>query len=120
MSEELRWHEVAALDALEAAGGGVMFATWDRFKLALYLVEGEVYATADLCTHGGARLSEGYLEGHLIECPLHQGLFDIRTGEVAGLPCKRAVRTFPVRVEDRRIVIGFPLPRVAGAVPATE
>lgn len=116
MTDDLRWHEVGSLNALQAADGGVMFATWDRFKLALYLVEDEVFATADLCTHGGARLSEGYLEGYLIECPLHQGLFDIRTGAVVGLPCKRAVRTFPVRLEGDAIIAGFPPPRLQEAV----
>jgi naphthalene 1,2-dioxygenase ferredoxin component len=104
---ELTWERVASLRDLKVAGG-VMPATFDRFKLALYFAEDKVYATADLCTHGGARLSEGYLEGYLIECPLHQGLFDIRTGAVAGPPCKRAVRTFPVRTEGDDIIIGFP------------
>jgi len=108
---ELRWEKIGSLAELRNAQG-IMFAAWDRFKLAVYEVEGVVYATADLCTHGGARLSEGFLEGHLIECPLHQGLFDIRTGEVAGPPCKRAVRTFPVRVEGDDLIAGFPPPRL--------
>jgi len=117
MSEDLRWEAVASLPDLEAVDGGVMYAAWDRFKLALYLVDGEVFATADLCTHGGARLSEGYLENYLIECPLHQGLFDIRTGAVAAAPCKRPVRIFPVRLDGDAIVVGFPPPRLAD--PAT-
>jgi nitrite reductase/ring-hydroxylating ferredoxin subunit len=106
---EFRWERVASVTDLKAAGG-VMPAAFDRFKLALYLVDDVVYATADLCTHGGARLSEGYLENHLIECPLHQGLFDIRTGEVAGPPCKRRVRTFPARMEGDGVIVGFPPP----------
>lgn len=117
MSEDLRWQEVASFADLEAARGSIMFATWDRFKVALYLVEGQVFATNDLCTHGGAQLSEGYLEGYLIECPLHQGLFDIRTGDVAGLPCKKPVRIFPVKVEGDAIILGFPPPRLP--VPGT-
>ena len=112
MTDELRWEAVASLDALRATETGVIFAAWDRFKLALYLVGDEVFATADLCTHGGARLSEGYLEDYLIECPLHQGLFDIRTGAPAGLPCTRAVRTFPTRLEGDAIIAGFPPPRL--------
>lgn len=106
---DLTWARVASLADLQAAGG-IIPAAFDRFKLALYLVDEVVYATADLCTHGGARLSEGYLEGYLIECPLHQGLFDIRTGEVAGPPCKRRVRTFPARMEGDAIIVGFPPP----------
>ncbi len=49
-------------------------------SLALYQVEGEIYATDNICTHGNARLCDGFLEGHEIECPLHQGKFDIRNG----------------------------------------
>lgn len=103
---ELRWERVASLRELKAAGG-IMSAAFERFRLALYLVDEKVYATAELCTHGGARLSEGYLEGHLIECPLHQGLFDIRTGEVAGPPCKRSLRTYPTRIDGDEITVGF-------------
>jgi nitrite reductase/ring-hydroxylating ferredoxin subunit len=107
---ELRWERIASVVELTAAGG-LMSAAFDRFRLALYLVDTTVYATADSCTHGGARLSEGYLQGHFIECPLHQGLFDIRTGEVAGPPCKRPVRVFPVRTQGDEIIVGFRLPR---------
>jgi len=118
MTEDLRWQTVASLTDLKAADGGIAFATWDRFRIALYVVEGEVFATADLCTHGGARLSEGYLEGYLIECPLHQGLFDVRTGAVAGLPCKKPVRTFPVKVDNDAVLVGFPPLRLPDAAPA--
>ena len=49
-------------------------------EIALYGVEGNVYATDNLCTHGNARLCDGFLTGHEIECPLHQGRFDVRDG----------------------------------------
>ena len=79
---------------------GVAPAVVNGLRVALYCVDGQFYATSDMCTHALAWLSEGYLEDHLIECPLHQGLFDIRTGAAAGAPCTEAIRTFPVRVED--------------------
>ena len=104
---ELRWEKAVTVHALREAGG-LLAHVMESFKLAIYAVDDEIYATADVCTHGGGRLSQGYLEGHLIECPLHQGLFDIRTGAVAGPPCTRAVRTFPVRVEEDVILIGLP------------
>ena len=50
-------------------------------EIALYSVDGDVFATDNICTHGHARLCEGFLEGHEIECPLHQGKFDVRTGQ---------------------------------------
>jgi nitrite reductase/ring-hydroxylating ferredoxin subunit len=54
----------------------------------------------DDCTHAIASLSEGRLEGNLLFCPLHGGSFDIRTGKACSLPCKQALRSFPVMVED--------------------
>ena len=104
---QLRWERTVTVHALREAGGLLSFAG-NSFELALYAVDDEIFATADLCTHGGGRLSQGYREGHLIECPLHQGLFDIRTGAAAGPPCTRAVQTFPVRIEDDAILVGLP------------
>ena len=48
--------------------------------IAVYTVGGAVYATDNVCTHGQARLCDGFLDGHEIECPLHQGKFDVRDG----------------------------------------
>ncbi len=110
---ELRWSAAVSVQSLRT-GGGVMACEIDRLKLALYAVGLEVYATADLCTHGGARLSQGYLQEYIIECPLHQGRFDIRTGAVVDPPCKRPVRIFPVRIENQTILVGIP-----AAAPAT-
>ena len=69
----------------------------------LYEVEGEVYATDNLCTHGAARMSDGFLEGREIECPLHQGRFDVCTGKTLCAPLTQDIRTYPVRIENQRI-----------------
>lgn len=74
-------------------------------EVALYRVADEFFATANLCTHGLARLSDGYLEGYLIECPLHQGVFDIRNGRCAGDPVEIDLASFDVRVRDGMIEI---------------
>jgi naphthalene 1,2-dioxygenase system ferredoxin subunit len=103
----LRWEAATTIGRLREAGG-LMACEIDRFKIALYEVGAAVYATADLCTHGGARLSQGYLEEFVIECPLHQGRFDIRTGAVTAPPCKRPVRVFPVRIEGQEVLVGIP------------
>jgi naphthalene 1,2-dioxygenase system ferredoxin subunit len=104
----LRWEPAATVASLRATGG-IMGCEIDRFKIALYMVGAEIYATADMCTHGGARLSQGFLEDHFIECPFHQGRFDIRTGAVAAPPCKRPVKVFPVRIENHAILVGIPV-----------
>src|SRR5262249_55735398 len=67
--------------------------------LALYDLEGTIYATHGVCTHAMALLSEGFVEDGKIECPLHQGLFDIRTGEALGPPGTTGIQTFAVKVE---------------------
>lgn len=62
--------------------------------------EGELYAIDDTCTHQDASLSDGWLEGCLVECPLHAASFDLRTGRPTCLPARRPVRTHRVTVED--------------------
>jgi naphthalene 1,2-dioxygenase system ferredoxin subunit len=74
-------------------------------SIALYQVEGEIYATDNICTHGNARLCDGFLEGHEIECPLHQGKFDIRNGKAMCAPLTEDVRTYPVKIDDNRVFV---------------
>ncbi|MDQ0402593.1 bifunctional 3-phenylpropionate/cinnamic acid dioxygenase ferredoxin subunit [Streptomyces sp. NBC_01723] len=62
--------------------------------------DGDLYAIDDTCSHQDASLSEGWLEGCLVECPLHAASFDLRTGLPTCLPARRAVRTHRVGVED--------------------
>jgi naphthalene 1,2-dioxygenase system ferredoxin subunit len=73
--------------------------------IALYTVEGNVYATDNLCTHGNARLCEGFMEGHEIECPFHQGRFDVRDGKPTCAPVTEALRTYPVKIEGGRVFL---------------
>lgn len=73
--------------------------------LAVFNVNGVFYVTDDACTHGPGSLSEGYLEGHTIECDFHNGSFDVRTGEVTAPPCMIPVKTYKVIVEDEQILI---------------
>ncbi|GAA2634042.1 bifunctional 3-phenylpropionate/cinnamic acid dioxygenase ferredoxin subunit [Streptomyces axinellae] len=68
--------------------------------IAVFNADGELYAVDDTCTHQDASLSEGWLEGCLIECPLHAASFDLRNGTPTCLPARRALRTYPVSVLD--------------------
>jgi len=77
-----QWTDAAAVaDVPEEDIIGIDVAGRD---IALYSVEGQIYATDNVCTHGNARLCDGFLEGHEIECLLHQGKFDVRTGQAGG------------------------------------
>jgi naphthalene 1,2-dioxygenase system ferredoxin subunit len=73
--------------------------------IAVYTVGDEVYATDNLCTHGNARLCDGFLEGHEIECPLHQGKFDVRDGRPTCSPVTEALRSYPVKIEGGRVFL---------------
>jgi len=95
------WTDALARDdVFEGEVLGVRIAGRD---IALYECEGEVYASDNLCTHGAARLSDGFLEGREIECPLHQGRFDICTGQALCAPLTQNLRTYPVRIEGDRV-----------------
>jgi nitrite reductase/ring-hydroxylating ferredoxin subunit len=72
---------------------------------AVFEVDGEYYVTEDQCTHGPGSLSEGIVEGDEIECPFHQGRFNIRTGEPTLPPCMVALRTWTTQVRDGKILI---------------
>jgi naphthalene 1,2-dioxygenase system ferredoxin subunit len=97
------WIPVLNEDAL--GEGEVVGVEAHGEEIALYCVQGELHATSDLCTHGFARMSEGFLEGCEIECPIHQGRFDVRTGEPTCGPVTEPLRRHAVRREDGRIWI---------------
>jgi nitrite reductase/ring-hydroxylating ferredoxin subunit len=73
--------------------------------LAVFNVEGEFYVTDDNCTHGPGSLSEGYIEGDVVECNFHNGQFNIRTGAVVSPPCMIPIKTYPTRVENGKVMI---------------
>ena len=73
--------------------------------IAIYTAGEEVYATDNLCTHGNARLCDGFLEGHEIECPLHQGRFDVRDGRPTCAPVTEPLRSYPVKLEGGRVYL---------------
>ena len=68
--------------------------------LAVYNVNGTFYVTDDACTHRPGSLSEGVLEGDVIECNFHQGRFNVRTGEVVLPPCMIPVKAYHAVVKD--------------------
>lgn len=94
---------VCDLDALEE-GEITKVSLDDGRRLAVYLVGESVYATDDQCTHGNASLADtGSLEGLVVECGLHLGSFDIRTGAVVSAPCTKPLKTYPVSVRDQKV-----------------
>lgn len=102
----MAWHLAARSSDL---GEGQVLGTRIRDrKVALYRIKGAVYATNDICTHDLALLSDGYLDGDCIECPLHQALFHVPTGEVRSPPASDPIATYPTKEEAGDISIELP------------
>ncbi len=102
MSEE--WSEVA--DAADVPEQGTLLVSLGGEPVCLYNLNGAIHATHDTCTHGHASLADGFIvEDRLIECPLHQGTFEIAGGRAVGLPCTEDIRIYEVRVEDGKVFL---------------
>ena len=95
------WTAVATLDDF-AASDAIAVVVAGK-EIAIFLVDGAVFATANRCTHGDARLCDGWVEGHEIECPLHQGRFDVRNGAATGAPAEVGLATYPARLAGDRV-----------------
>lgn len=97
------WMDAGALADVPA--GDVMAVQVAGKEIALYEVDGEVFATDNFCTHGQARMSDGFLEGREIECPLHQGKFDVCSGRALCAPLTENIKTYAVRIENLRVML---------------
>lgn len=79
-------------------------------KLAVFhLEDGSVHVTRNVCTHEFALLSEGWFEGCEVECPLHAGRFDVRTGKALCSPLKEDLKTFAAKIEDGVVFANLPI-----------
>src|ERR1700739_496736 len=74
-------------------------------SIALYDADGRLFATDNICTHAYACLSDGWLDGEVIECPLHAARFDIRTGKVLDPPATDDFKTYQVRLVGDEIQV---------------
>lgn len=100
------WQRVAALSDIR--DGEAFPAMLGDAAIALYCIEGQVHAIDDVCTHEFALLSQGFVEGCAIECPLHQAMFDIRTGRCLSPPATVDLKTYAVKIEGDDVYVGAP------------
>lgn len=103
---EDRFVTVAAVG--DIAPGEMAYVEVGDEPVCLINLGGEFHALNDLCTHQDASLSEGTIEGDEIECPLHGGAFNIRTGEPVAFPVVVAVETYVVRVVGDEVQVARP------------
>jgi nitrite reductase/ring-hydroxylating ferredoxin subunit len=98
-----KWHHVYD-------GHGKMF-TINGKKVAMFMIEGKLFAFEDECPHVGASLATGKLEGKLVTCPAHYWQFDVTNGECVTLDlCDDGsfVETYPVKMENDEIILSLP------------
>ncbi|MCP1838532.1 nitrite reductase/ring-hydroxylating ferredoxin subunit [Bradyrhizobium sp. USDA 4524] len=101
-----RW--AAVLTIADLAPGDMAAVAVGDLRIAIYNIEGQFFATENVCTHAFAILTDGWLEGNIIECPLHAGQFDVRTGCALGDPVTCNLRAFKTRVRGDRLEIFVP------------
>ena len=89
--------KVTAGNALKVEAAGL--------TVAVFNVDGQFYVMDDACTHGPGSLSEGFIDGDVIECNFHNGQFNIKTGEVVSPPCMIPVKIYPTVVQDGKVFI---------------
>lgn len=106
ITQDSAWEVIADIDDVPE-GQVIQWMIGDE-EVALYRVGQEVYATDNWCTHAEARLSNGCIKGFEVECPLHGGKFDVRTGKALCEPVSEDVKTFPVRLVGRDVYAKTP------------
>lgn len=97
------WHTICHNSELE--DGGMLPFELGNFQIALYRVNGEIYATDNVCTHGMALLTDGFLDDDVVECPLHGGMFNVKTGKAMCEPAECDVKVYQIRQVDDRIEV---------------
>ncbi len=98
-----QWTQAIPLAAIPR--DDVVAVSIGKREIALYSVGDQIYATDNACSHGNARLCDGFLDGHEIECPLHQGKFDVRTGRAMCEPLTSDIAAYRVKVENGAVFV---------------
>lgn len=105
--ENLEWITVATTD--ELLNGTRKILEIDGQPVAVFNINNEYYAIADVCSHDDGPVAEGELIDYEIECPRHGAHFDVRNGKVLSFPAIVDIPAYQVRVEDQEIQIAFPV-----------
>jgi 3-phenylpropionate/trans-cinnamate dioxygenase ferredoxin subunit len=99
---------VKVASVADIAPGERLWIEFEEETVVLFNIDGRFYCIADVCTHDGAPLEEGKLEGHEVECPRHGARFDVRSGAALCLPAVSPVPIFEVRIEGDDVYIEDP------------
>lgn len=106
MTENNNWHLVAKTDEVQEEEPKAVQV--GNQYIAIYRIDGKFYATDDICTHEFASLCEGFVDGDIVECPLHAGQFHIPTGKAMSPPVTEDLKTFAIKLEGDDIYVEVP------------
>jgi len=84
-----------------------LFIEIKGLPIVLYSLNGDYFATGDVCSHDNGPIGEGRIEGLELICPRHGARFDIRTGKVTRLPATKDIPSYPVKIVDNYICVGL-------------
>lgn len=102
---EITWVEIGPIHDIPQLGG--RYVETPSGQIAILRNEAdEIFAVENRCPHKGGPLSEGYVSGQVVFCPLHNWQIDLRKGEAVA-PDKGCVKTYPVRLDDGQVFIGL-------------
>lgn len=96
---------LAVCPTADVPEGGALKVELGDLVLAVFNLGGRYYVIDDQCTHGPGSLSEGDVDGEIVECNFHQGAFHIPTGRVEAPPCMVPVKTYAVTVANGMVFI---------------
>lgn len=96
---------IAVIAANDVPPGTMVPLEIGELKIAIYNVDDVFRATSNICTHQFALLTDGWLDGPLVECPLHGGQFDVTNGKAQGGTVVCDLQTYPCRATDGMIQI---------------
>lgn len=97
--------EIEVAKVSEIATGSAKQVEVDGEPIAIFNVEGQFYAIHDTCTHAGASLAEGSVEGGTVTCPWHGAQFDLKTGKNLSMPAPTPVQSYTLKIEGDTIKI---------------
>ena len=98
------WVDACSVDDIEEEDV-IRFDHGDRTFAIYRSLDDEYFCTDGLCTHEQVHLCDGLVMDYVIECPKHNGQFDYRTGEAMRPPVCEDIATYPVRIENNRVLI---------------
>lgn len=96
---------ISVPNASDMLAGSMISVTALGKRLIVYRTTGGYFATERRCTHQGADLMRGYFDQDIIECPVHQGRFNVCSGAALSAPASTPLKTYPVKITDGQVFV---------------